>query len=768
MSDSTYSPWEMTKKWQKRWYEEQVFCPDLDSDKPKYYCFEYPPFPSGTLHMGHVRNYVIGDSLCRYKQLNGFNVLHVQGFDSMGIPVEDAAIKAGMTPVSWLTTCIHEMTKELMHLGLSYDHTRFISYHEPEYYQWTQWIFLKLYDVGLIYRAELWTGWCEGCNASIANELIENGRCWRCGCKINMKKLPQWFVNIKKIAPKLLSGLDAVQFPERAKKIQQNWIGQKEGVYISVQVDDSKHSLEFFTNRVELLYGMTFLAIAPENPVLGEIISGSLNEAKLQNTIKSMCMLPRIERLSASQDQGVFIDRYVVHPLTGDRIPIYAAPFVVNEFGTGVLFGCPAHVKNDFKFAKAMKIPITQVISSNESSPSIQDEPYLGEGVLMNSGPYDGKPMVEASDSILSELIDKGSARQGVTFSIKNWPISRQRYWSVPIPIVYCKKCGTIPVNESDLPVILPTDNVDLESSSNPLDHHAEFVQCNCPNCGETANRETSTLDTFMNNSWAYLKYCNTNYVNGIFDEKAVNDWMPCDIAIGGTEQITVGNFYYRVVLNLLHRIGITKHDEPWQDSLFHGLVMKDGRKMSKSLGNIVEPEKIIAKYGVDAVRFHILYTARPESDVNWTEDKMKECFSFLSRIWNIATEIHKSIGPFPSDDTSFYGEASHSHLQSVFQHHTSVATKNIISAYEEIELQRVCLNLIRFTERIEKFWIHTRTNLIPINIFLLCKALRSLFLMMNPIVPHISEELWELFGGRVMICQSDRLGSGKIKNLVR
>ncbi|UCG12276.1 MAG: leucine--tRNA ligase, partial [Deltaproteobacteria bacterium] len=512
MKGAGYSPWKMTEKWQERWEQEKVFVACPDPSKPKFYCYEFPPFPSGSLHMGHVRNYVIGDATARFKRLMGWNVLYAQGFDSLGLPVEEAALKAGETPKRWVEHCISKMAKELVRLGLSYDHTRFISYHDPEYYRWTQWIFLKLYEAGMVYRSEMWVGWCEKCRTAVAAELIEDGLCWRCGSAACGKKLFQWFIDVKQIAPELLDGLNKVVFQKSANAIQRNWIGRKEGYYVTIPVEESSVELEAFTTTIELLYGVTFLAVAPENPCLLDIVKAAPNESNLLRSVRRMCATPRIERLKASQQKGIFTGRFGINPLNGNRIPIFVASFVVGEFGAGVVLGCPAHDKKDFNFAKAMNLPIIRVVDSHDSGFESTDEPYVGEGVMINSACYDGKETAEAAKAIASDLIKKGCARKGVSFSVKNWCISRQRYWSVPIPIIFCQRCGMVPVRESDLPVELPTEGVDLKSLGNPLEHHAGFVNCDCPNCGRKARRETSTLDTFVNSSWAYLRYCNTDH----------------------------------------------------------------------------------------------------------------------------------------------------------------------------------------------------------------------------------------------------------------
>lgn len=771
MIGKPYDPRVLEPKWQERWHDEKVFTAKRDNAKPKFFCYEFPPFPTGSLHMGHVRNYVIGDTIARFKRLMGYNVLYVQGFDSLGLPVEEAALKAGQRPKQWIELCIAKMKKAMLQLGLSYDQTRFTSYHDPQYYRWTQWLFLKLYKAGMIYRAETWVGWCDKCQTAVAAELIEDGRCWRCGSKNERRMLCQWFINVQKIAPALLEGLEGISMSRSAKATQRNWIGRKEGIFLNIEIQNFSKKLEVFTTRSELIYGVTFFALAPEHPLLPDLLKGTTNEKKVLEGVRNQCALPRIERLKAYRGKGIFTHRFGNHPLTGRRIPIYVAPFVLAEFGTGAVLGCPAHGKSDFDFAKAMDLPAIQVVApepgglpptelaSKPHDHVSQSEPYLGAGILMNSGRYDGLSTKDAAESIAAELIRNGCARKGISFSVKNWCISRQRYWSAPIPIVYCGKCGVVPVPEEDLPVQLPTEGVCLEAPSNPLESHTEFVDCRCPDCGIAASRETSTLDTFVNSSWAYLKYCNTRYEQGIFDPKAVEYWMPCDIGIGGSEQITVGNFYFRVILNILGKIGVTRESEPWKKFLFHGLVMKDGQKMSKSLGNIVEPEYVIEKFGADAVRFHTLFMARPVSDVNWDEEKVRNSHRFLMRIWNIANEILYATETFDMTDRidgNAIVPSSQAHRK--FLHYIEVATERIQKNYERLEFQRSCQNLIIFVEKLEWFWQRTQANMNSLNRALLHKGIEKLLVLMNPIAPHMSEELWERFGNTRMICSGEHL----------
>ncbi|HEX3683078.1 MAG TPA: leucine--tRNA ligase [Bryobacteraceae bacterium] len=746
-----YSPFEMTSRWQERWRDEDVFAAKILRDKPRFYCYEYPPFPSGSLHMGHVRNYTIGDSIARYKRLRGYNVLYAQAFDSLGLPVEDAAVDSGKTPAEWLDECIANMTRELLRLGLSYDRARFFSYHEPEYYKWTQWIFLKLYEGGAIYRSENWVDWCEVCQTALAFEQVSGGCCWRCGTQTSKKKQTQWYIDVHSIAQDLLKGLEKFDFPEKAKIQQRNWIGCSEGLYISFGIEGFEQALEVFTTRVSVIYGTTFLGLAPEHPLLNGLLRGMPDEEQLLEAVRNMCTIPRVERMKTPGREGLFLNRYAIHPLTGERIPLYVAPFVQEGLGSGAVLGCPAHDRNGFEFARTMGIPMVSVIEPEGGGPASSNEANLAEGRLVGSGPYNGMDSAAAEDEIAAELIRRSAARKGETFRVRDWCISRQRYWSAPIPIVHCAGCGPVPVAEAELPVVLPTAGVDMNSPGNPLEFHEAFVSTSCPRCGAAARRETSTLDTFVNSSWSYMRYCNPRYAEAMCDPEAVDYWIPCDFDIGGTENVTVANFYFRVVLTWLHRLGLSKESEPFKSSVFHGMVLKDGRKMSKSLGNVVQPADLIEQYGVDAVRFQSMWAARPDNDYNWSDEKVASSRRFLSGVWCTSLEIIAAVG---KDERPEFGLDITTNAGKQFARSLGIAVGKIEEAYDAFEFQAVCNDLILLLEKTKKFWNRAQRNLTPENRELLRRGVHDLLIMLNPIAPHITEELWSRFGNQEMLAQ--------------
>jgi leucyl-tRNA synthetase len=746
----TYSPPEMTHRWQERWRDEGVFATRIVPGKPRFYGYEYPPFPSGSLHMGHVRNYTIGDTMARYKRLRGYNVLYSQAFDSLGLPVEDAAIESGKTPAQWLDECIARMTHELLRLGLSYDRARFFSYHAPEYYKWTQWIFLKLYEAGAIYHADNWADWCERCRTAIAFEQVTGGCCWRCGTPTSKKKQKQWYIDVHSIAQDLLDGLEKYDFPEKAKVQQRNWIGGLEGLYVSFRVDGFAQPIEVFTTRVSVIYGTTFLALAPEHPLLADLVRGTPDEEQILDAVRNMCTVPRVERMKMPRREGLFLNRYAIHPLTGGRIPIYVAPFVQEGFGAGAVLGCPAHDTSSFRFASTMGIPIIRVIEPDGAS-AAPGEAYLGEGRLTGSGLYDGMDSVAAEKDIAADLIRRSAARKGEAFRVRDWCISRQRYWSAPIPMIHCESCGPVPVDEADLPVVLPTEGVDMNAHGNPLAYHEGFMSTSCPNCGAAARREASTLDTFVNSSWSYMRYCNPHYESGMCDPEAVDYWVPCDFDIGGTENVTVANFYFRVVLQWLHRLGLAKQSEPFKSSVFHGMVLKDGRKMSKSLGNIVRPSDLIEQYGVDAVRFQSMWAARPDNDYNWSDEKVLSSRRFLGGVWYTSLEI---IEVLEKDEPAAFESELKTNADKRFAKSLDIAVGKIQEAYDAFELQAVCNDLILLWEKTRKFWSRAQGNLTQDNRELLRRTVHDFLIMLNPIAPHITEELWLRFGNREMLAR--------------
>ncbi len=755
MNISHIPPNDLSLKWQHIWRESGVFSTRTSPEKPRYYGYEYPPFPSGSLHMGHVRNYVIGDTLARYKRLRGYNILYTQAFDSLGLPVEDAARKSGMTPAQWLENCIADMTAELLQLGLSYDQAKIYSYHDPDYYKWTQWIFLKLHEAGAIYRAQSWSDWCDSCKTALAFEQVEEGCCWRCGTQTTKTRQPQWYIDVQSIAPDLLAGLEHYNFPKAAKTLQRNWIGRLPGLFVDFQLEGQAQALKVFTTRPDLIYGTSFLGLAPEHPAIPTLIKGAPDEARLLATVQDMCTLPRVERMKAPEREGLFLNQHAIHPLTGELVPLYVTPFVQQDLGTGAILGCPSHDTNSFRFAKTMGIVPKPVLALTDGTAPPPDHPYCDDGILVDSGPYSDMSSAAARAAITQDLIQSGTARTGETFRVRDWCISRQRYWSCPIPIVHCPQCGPVPVATSDLPVTLPTEGVDLNCNGNPLEHHAEFLAADCPACGATARREASTLDTFVNSSWSYMRNCNPDHHTGFCDTAAVEYWVPSDLDIGGTENITVANFYFRVVLQWLHRLGLTSASEPFKSSIFHGMVLMDGRKMSKSVGNTIRPQDLIRDYGVDAVRFHSMWAARPENDYNWSDEKAAAAQRFLSGVWQTSIDIIQLLERPVSQGSA---GTVRTKAEKSFARQFDVGRTKIERSYDTAELQAACNALILLQDKVKKYLgkLQTQTQVTAQQSELLRQALRGMLIMLNPIAPHLTEELWLRMGNSKMLAEHD------------
>ncbi|MEM7307030.1 MAG: leucine--tRNA ligase [Planctomycetota bacterium] len=750
MTDA-YTPFEITRRWQQRWEEVQAFVARPEPGKPTYHCYEYLPFPSGSLHMGHVRNYVIGDTLSRFHRLKGYSVLYAQAFDSMGLPVEDAAIRMGCSPAEWIERCCAKMKPALLALGLSYDPERFFSLDDPSYYRWTQWIFLKLYEAGRIYRSDAWIDHCDRCQSAVPPEQLLDGRCWRCGDEVVPRQQPQWYIDLQSVAQDLLDGLETVSFPDQAKVAQQNWIGRKEGVAVAFEVEGRSEPLEVFTHRLALLPGATFVGLAPEHPLVPALLEQSDDPARSLEEVQALCAVHRVDRMRTPERAGVDTGARARNPLSGELLPVYVAPYVQVEFGGGAVVGCPAHSSSDARFARTMGLPARTVIAPDgEPSGSGEAEPYLGEGTMVGSGRYDGQRSEEVGEALLRDLGEAGRARTAVSYEVRDWCISRQRYWSVPIPIVYCDTCGTVPVPEDQLPVVLPVEGIELGGDGNPLDRTPDFVNCSCPRCGGAAKRETSTLDTFVNSAWVILRFCNPDFSEALFDPDAVAAWSPGDLVVGGAEHVTVGNFYFRAIFRLLHSEGLIPQAEPWRDTFFHGMVLLDGRKMSKSIGNIVEPQDVIDQYGVDAVRFQSMAASRLVRDVNWSEGKMASTSRDLMRIWRLALEIIEGAGP----DEHELDEDALSSMEQKFRGFVDASVAKVERNYDALEIQAACNNVMALAEKMKSFLKKTKGKPSIARWELLRMALRRLLVLLNPVAPHLTEELWERLGNREMLCQ--------------
>ncbi len=625
------------KKWQKTWKEEGVFTFCEDPQKTKYYCLEMYPYPSGRIHMGQVRNYAIGDVIARFKIMKGLNVIHPIGWDALGMPAENAAITQGIHPQKWTLGNISHMKNQLQRLGFSYDWSREVNTCLPEYYRWNQWIFLKMLEKGLAYRKKSWINWCSSCQTVLANEQVIGEKCWRCDTVVKQKDMEQWFLRITDFAEELLSGHEALEkWPEHVLLMQKNWIGKSTGGHISFPIVGSDERIDVFTTRVDTIFGATFMALSPEHPLTGELIAGHTKEDEYRAWIDESVAEQR-KRIDpeAMEKQGIDTGKKAINPFTGEEIPIWVSNYVLMEYGTGAIMAVPAHDQRDFEFAKKYDLPIrVVVVPEKDSSPEELEEAYEGKGFVVNSGNFFGLTSTEASERMVQYAEDKGFGRKSTLYRLRDWGISRQRYWGTPIPIIYCTKCGIVGVPYEDLPVTLPADVEFTGEEGSPLEGAASFVNTVCPRCGEKARRETDTMDTFFDSSWYYFRYCSPKEEKLPFDPEPVNYWLPVDLYIGGVEHAILHLIYARFFCKFFRDEGLTSIDEPFPRLLAQGMVTKDGAKMSKSKGNVVDPDDMVKDYGADTVRLYILFASPPEKEFAWNEKGIEGCFRFLNRIW--------------------------------------------------------------------------------------------------------------------------------------
>ncbi|PLX35377.1 MAG: leucine--tRNA ligase, partial [Clostridiales bacterium] len=638
---------EIEKKWQNEWEEKSIFKVNEDPEKEKYYVLEMFPYPSGKLHMGHVRNYSIGDVVARYKKMNGFNILHPIGWDAFGLPAENAAIKNNIHPDIWTKQNIAEMKRQLKQLGLSYDWDREVTTCNEEYYKWTQWIFVQLYKSGLAYKKKSAVNWCPSCETVLANEQVVNGKCERCETTVVKKNLEQWYFKITDYAQRLLDDLDLLEgWPEKVKTMQKNWIGKSYGSEMTFEIEGMEESMEVFTTRPDTTYGVTFMVFAPEHPLLYEMVKGTEYESGYNAFMDKIRTSSDIERTSANiEKEGFFTGKYCINPLSGARIPIYAANYVLMGYGTGAIMAVPAHDERDFEFAKKYGLKIIPVITPEDTLLTEEmEEAYIGSGKMINSGKFNGLDSREAIDKVSEYMEEAGIGKRTVNFRLRDWLISRQRYWGAPIPILFCEKCGEVPVPEEDLPVKLPTDVAFSGKGDSPLGTSDTFVETTCPICGGKARREVDTMDTFVCSSWYFLRYTDAQNDKEIFSRENAKYWMNVDQYIGGVEHAILHLLYARFFNKFLYDQGLSPETEPFKNLLTQGMVLKDGSKMSKSKGNVVSPEEIIAKYGADTARLFILFASPPEKDLEWSDAGVEGSFRFLNRVWRLAHYVMEDV----------------------------------------------------------------------------------------------------------------------------
>ncbi len=726
------------QKWQKKWETEKLYKVTEDSSKPKYYCLEMFPYPSGKLHMGHVRNYSIGDVVARYKKMAGYNVLHPMGWDAFGLPAENAAILHKLHPSKWTRENISNMRDQLKQLGLSYDWDREITTCEPDYYKWTQWFFLKLYERGLAYRKRSMVNWCPSCATVLANEQVKEGRCDRCSAEIEKKELEQWFFKITNYADRLLQDLKKLPgWPEKVKLMQENWIGRSEGVELSFTAEKTKDEIAVFTTRPDTIYGVSYLVLAPEHPLVEKLSKGTRQEQAVKDFKKKMQKLNEITRTSTeTEKEGLFIGAYAINPINKERIPIWTANYVLMDYGSGAVMGVPAHDQRDFEFAKKYGLDIKVVISPKDRSINSQNmtQAYEDNGFLINSDKFNGLDN-EKAIKVIGDYMEKAKiGNVKVNYKLRDWLISRQRYWGAPIPIIYCEKCGIVPIPEEDLPVMLPSDIEFNPKGTSPLLYCDEFLKTKCPNCGGPAKRETDTMDTFMCSSWYFYRYTDPKNTKQPFSEDKVNYWMPVDQYIGGVEHAILHLMYSRFFNKVLKDAGLVKTDEPFKNLLTQGMVLKDGLKMSKSVGNVVSPEEIIEKYGADTARVFILFAAPPDKDLEWSDKGVEGAYRFLQRVWRLVEQL---------DDKR--SDNNGKPCEEVDREVRRVTHKTIKKVTEDIE-ERFNFNtaISAIMEMVNVLYASIDKNISKV---VKTEALENLLILLSPFAPHITEELWERIG---------------------
>lgn len=726
------------KKWQEAWQKEDVFHTIEDESKKKFYLLEMFPYPSGKLHMGHVRNYSIGDVTARYLTMKGYNVLHPMGWDSFGLPAENAAIKHGIHPAVWTKENIAEMREQLKELGFSYDWDREVATCTPEYYKWTQWIFIKFFEKGLAYKKKNPVNWCPSCQTVLANEQVVDGKCERCKADVGKKDLDQWYLKITDYADRLLTDLDQLDgWPNKVKTMQKNWIGKSVGAEVDFSIEGFEKSLRIFTTRVDTLYGVTYMVLAPEHPYVKDLIVGTEYEKSVGDFIEKLQHLSDIDRTStALEKEGIFTGKYAVNPMNGKKIPIYIANYVLMDYGTGAIMAVPAHDQRDFDFAKKYNLEIIPVVEAKDPMIDIHDlkEAFVAEGKLINSGKFDGMENLAAQEKMIAYLEEKKIGSESINFRLRDWLISRQRYWGCPIPMIYCEDCGWVPEKPENLPIELPTDVVFSGKGESPLTTSPTFAKTTCPKCGKPARRETDTMDTFLDSSWYFLRYTDSKNENEAFSKENANYWMSVDQYIGGVEHAILHLLYARFFTKFLYDIGYSPVEEPFTNLLTQGMVLKDGSKMSKSVGNVVSPEEIISKYGADTARLFILFAAPPEKELEWSDAGVEGSYRFLNRVYRLvyeAAELTDGIPPRYTVETQEDKKLAFALNSTIKKVTEDIATRfNFNTALSSI------MELVNEMYRYKA--------LEDINLGLFKHAMDSLILLLNPFVPHICEEMWK------------------------
>lgn len=739
-------------KWQQKWLQDNTFKVSEDPSRKKYYLLEMFPYPSGRIHMGHVRNYTIGDVVARFKRMQGYNVLHPMGWDAFGLPAENAAIKNATHPAKWTYENIAYMRGQLQQMGLSYDWDRELATCNEEYYRWEQLFFIELYEKGLIYQKVTIVNWCETCNTVLAREQVIDGCCWRCDQDVVPREMNGWFFKITDYAEELLTECDNLKgWPEKVLTMQRNWIGKSTGAQVDFAVEGRDDVLTIFTTRPDTIHGATFMSIAPEHPLVTEFTKDTELEAEVAEFVKRTTIAKQRQKAGDELDkEGVFTGAYAINPYTGDRLPIYTANFVLMEYGTGAVMAVPAHDQRDFEFAKKYNIPVKVVIQPEGEALDSADMAlaYEGTGSLVNSADFTGMASTEAKRAITAKAEKEGFGKQQITYRLRDWGISRQRYWGTPIPMIHCRKCGVQPVLKEDLPVTLPRDVTMDSSGKSPLHTLESYYKTSCPTCGGEARRETDTMDTFVESSWYFARYTCPDYTDGPLKKEAVDYWLPVDQYIGGVEHAILHLLYSRFFTKILRDLGYLTINEPFANLLTQGMVIKDGFKMSKSKGNVVDPAGLIAEYGADTVRLFSLFAAPPEKDLEWSDQGVDGAYRFLNRVYRLIMSNLELLQKNPTlpKELSKTGQTLHRKTHQTIAKVSQDIDDNFhfntaISAI--MELNNTLSSLISGD--------HDKTPEDGV----IKEAVDAILQLLAPMVPHFTEELWQLLGHKEELTNS-------------
>lgn len=742
-----YDHLSIEKSHQKEWEEKKTFEVSENLGKEKFYCLSMFPYPSGHLHVGHVRNYSLADVIARYQRLKGKNVFQPMGWDAFGLPAENAAIKHNVAPAAWTYQNIDYMREQFKQLGMSFDWSREIATCKPDYYRWEQWLFVRLFKKGLAYRKNSVVNWDPIDQTVLANEQVIDGRGWRSGALVERREIPQWFIKITAYADELLESLDTLDgWPEQVKTMQRNWIGRSEGLEIRFNVENDPTVLTVYTTRPDTLMGVTYLAIAPQHPLA---LAAAKNNAPLADFIEECRNIEVAEAAIATiEKKGVATGFYAVHPITGKRLPVWVANFVVMDYGTGAVMSVPAHDERDFEFAQHYQLPIEAVLAT-PSAWDYQKAAYTERSTLINSGEFDGLDFTSAFDAIEAKLVATNQAERKINYRLRDWGVSRQRYWGSPIPIIYCEKCGAVPVPEDDLPVVLPED-IAFTGSKSPLHTMPEFYEVDCPSCGKAARRETDTFDTFLESSWYYARFASFDQDKQMLDARA-KYWTPVDQYIGGIEHAVLHLLYARFFHKLMRDEGLVNSDEPFKRLLTQGMVLKDGAKMSKSKGNTIDPKELIEKYGADALRVFIIFTAPPEQSLEWSDSGMEGAHRFLKRLWTFCHKHYDIIrGINLVERTTIEWKAQSTEIQQ-FRRDLNLILQQINHDMERQQLNTVVSGCMKLFNLMTDLATYNQThygdtpNVDNVGYRLLNKMLAVLLRVLSPIAPHITEELWNV-----------------------